>query len=231
MRTSQRDASRSAATARDREDGVESSSRRTLPLLIAAVLLLGVGESMAGPYLVLFGAQRAHLSPFAIGVFVTLVAVSGIAVSSLLGRQYDRAPSRRPCLLAISCSAAGYALLTTTTAYALLLTIAATLLGTGTAAFAQLFALGRGRVDGAGGLAALRGTAALRSVWSLAWAIGPLIGAAVLARYGFTGLFLATASGFALVAVPLAAAGRPRPPSARRTTGAENAPGSGSMLA
>jgi MFS transporter, SET family, sugar efflux transporter len=177
---------------------------------------------------VLFGAQRAHLSPFAIGVFVSLVAVSGIAVSSLLGRQYDKAPARWPCLLAISGSAAGYALLTTTTSYALLLTIAAALLGTGTAAFTQLFALARGRLDGGQAAGrAMKGTAALRSVWSLAWAIGPLLGAALLPRYGFTGLFLATASGFALVAVPLLLAGRPRPSSSAGASTPADSPAGG----
>ncbi len=227
MRSSQEVPSHSSAPA-DARGG--PSPGQSLSLLITAVLLLGVSESMAGPYLVLFGAQRAHLSPFAIGVFVSLVAVSGIVVSSLLGRQYDKAPARWPCLLAISSSATGYALLTTTTSYALLLTIAAVLLGTGTAAFAQLFALARGRLHGGqAAQSALKGTAALRSVWSLAWAIGPLIGAALLPRYGFTGLFLATASGFALVAVPLLPAGRPRRPSSEGAIAADGAPGGRSM--
>jgi len=192
-----------------------SSARRTLPVLLAGVLLLGLGDSMAGPYLVLFGANEARLSPFQVGVFVSITAISGMAISSWLGRRYDRAPSRGPALLAVIAPAAGYLLLTTTTSYALLLLIAATFLGAGAAAFPQLFTLARGRLNGA---AATRGTPALRSVWSLAWALGPLLGAALLHWQGFRGLFVATAAGFALVVVPLLLLGSTRAAPAAPTT-------------
>jgi SET family sugar efflux transporter-like MFS transporter len=45
------------------------------------------------------------------------------------------------------------------------------------AAFPQLFTLARTHLDRSAGGSAQRGTLALRSVWSLAWAIGPMIGA------------------------------------------------------
>jgi SET family sugar efflux transporter-like MFS transporter len=50
----------------------------------------------------------------------------------------------------------------------------------------------------------------LRSVWSLAWAIGPLLGAVTLAKSGFPGLFVATAAMFAAVVLPLAGIGPSR---------------------
>ena len=43
----------------------------------------------------------------------------------------------------------------------------------------------------------------LRSVFSLAWVVGPGLGAAVLSRWGFQGIFLATAACFVLAALPL----------------------------
>jgi MFS transporter, SET family, sugar efflux transporter len=183
--------------------GARLRVRRPLPGLLIGVLLLGIADSMSGPYLVLFGADRAHLAPFAIGVFVSLIAVSGMAVSTWLGRRYDRAPSRAPALLAIAASSLGYSLLTTTASYGLLLVIAAILLGTGIAAFPQLFALARGQLDRDAEGASARGTPALRSVFSLAWAVGPMVGAAVLAWQGFTGLFLVTSIVFGLVALPV----------------------------
>jgi MFS transporter, SET family, sugar efflux transporter len=182
---------------------------RPLPRLLVAVLLLGVADSVAGPYVVLFGADRAHLSPLAIGVFVSVTAVSGIAVSTWLGRRYDRRPSRGPALVAVAASAVGYALLTTTTSYALLLLIAAIFLGTGTAAFPQLFALARNHLNHGTRLTATRGTPVLRSAWSAAWAIGPILGAATLAWQGYTGLFLVSAGCFALVAIPVLALASP----------------------
>ena len=189
--------------------GLEVRRGRPLPRLLAGVLLLGVAESMVGPYVVLFGADRAHLSPFAIGVFVSLTAVSGMVVSVWLGRRYDQAPSRIPALLAIAAAAVGYSLLTTTTSYALLLVIAAVFLGTGTAAFPQLFALARSYLDRGTSTAAARGNPALRSAWSLAWAVGPMAGAAVLEWQGFSGLFLVTAVGLGLVALPVVLLGPP----------------------
>ncbi len=175
------------------------SGRRTLPPLLVSVLVLGIADSMIGPYLVLFGADRAGLTPLQVGVFMSLIAVSGLAVSTWLGGRFDRAASRWPAFVAVGAPAAGYLALTTTTSYALLLLIAAVFLGAGMAAFPQLFTLARIHQDGT----SRRGTPLLRSVWSLAWAIGPMIGAAVLAWQGYRGLLLLTALAFAVVAVPV----------------------------
>ena len=189
---------------------------RFLPLL-AGVLLLGIADSMIGPYLVLFGADAAGLSPFQVGVFLSLVALSGLAVSTWLGRRYDRSASRWPAFVAVAGPALGYLALTTTTGHLPLILIAVGLLGAGMAAFPQLFTLARTHLDRAGGDTARRGTPALRSVWSLAWAVGPLAGAAVLSWSGYDGLMVVTAVAFALVAVPLLLLG-PTPEPVRSAT-------------
>jgi SET family sugar efflux transporter-like MFS transporter len=199
---------------------VISGSR--LPQLLASVLLLGIADSMIGPYLVLFGADEAGLSPLQVGVFISVIAVSGIAVSTWLGRRYDRSASRWPAFVALAAPAIGYLALTTTTSYVLLLLIAVAFLGAGNAAFPQLFTLARTHLDRSAGDAARRGTPALRSVWSLAWAAGPMVGAAVLAWRGYPGLLTLTALAFALVALPLLLVGRtpaPAQPAATDTAG------------
>jgi SET family sugar efflux transporter-like MFS transporter len=170
---------------------------------LASVLLLGIADSVIGPYLVLFAADQARLSPIRVGVFLSLISVSGLVVSTWLGRRYDRSASRWPALVAVAAPAAGYLALTATTNYPTLLLIGVGLLGAGLAAFPQLFTLARTHLDRVGISSARRGTPALRSVWSLAWAVGPMIGAAVLSRKGYDGLLLLTAGAFALVALPL----------------------------
>jgi MFS transporter, SET family, sugar efflux transporter len=70
-----------------------------LPQLLVSVLLLGIADSMIGSYLVLFGADEAQLSPLQVGVFMSVIAVSGLAVSTWLGRRYDRSASRAPAFL------------------------------------------------------------------------------------------------------------------------------------
>lgn len=188
---------------------------RTMSLLLTAILLLGMADSVTGSYIVLYGVDRARLSPFETGVFVSASAVSGIAVSTWLGHRYDRGPSRAPALLAVTAPAVGYLLLVTTTNYPLLLVIAVGLLGAGAAAFPQLFALARSHLDSESPSAATRRYPVLRSVTSLAWAIGPVIGAAVLDRWGFAGLLVLASAAFAMVAPPVLGLG-PVPPAARR---------------
>ncbi|MER7282115.1 MFS transporter [Dactylosporangium sp. NPDC000244] len=174
-----------------------------LPHLLLCVLLLGIADSMIGPYLVLFGADRARLSPLQVGVFLSVIAVSGLFVTSWLGRRYDRGAGRWPAVVAVLAPAAGYLALSTTTRYALLLLIGAGLLGAGLAAFSQVFALARTHLDRASGDASRRGTLALRSAFSLAWAVGPILGAAALAWRGYGGLLLLTSLAFAVIAAPL----------------------------
>jgi SET family sugar efflux transporter-like MFS transporter len=177
-------------------------------MLLLSVLALGIADSMIGPYLVLFGTQTARLSPLQVGLFISLISLSGLAVSTWLGRRYDRRASRWPAFVAVGAAAAGYAALTTTTSYPVLLLIAAGLLSAGTAAFPQLFALARTHSDRAGESASRRRTPALRSTWSLAWAIGPMIGAALLASGGYHRLLLTTALALVVVAGPLLLLGR-----------------------
>jgi SET family sugar efflux transporter-like MFS transporter len=92
-------------------------------------------------------------------------------------------------LITLAAPAVGYLALTTTTttSFAVLLVVAAAFLGAGMAAFPQLFTLARTHLDLSPGGSAGRGTPALRSVWSPPWAIGPRIGAAVLAWQGYRG--------------------------------------------
>jgi SET family sugar efflux transporter-like MFS transporter len=184
-----------------------------LAVLAVGVLLLGIADSIIGPYLVLFGADEAGLSPLQVGVFLSLISISGLAVSTWLGRRYDRSASRWPAFAAVMAPALGYLALTMTTDYSALLLIGVGLLGAGMAAFPQLFVLARTHLDRVGGDASRRGTPALRSVWSLAWAVGPLIGAVTLSARGYHGLIMLTAFAFALVALPLLALGpTPAPP-------------------
>lgn len=163
------------------------------PALTLAILLLGLGNSVVEPYTPLFGVNVAHMSPLQLGIFQTLMSVSGIWVSSRLAHRFDRKPSRRPALLTLGISAIGFLLLTTTTNYALLAVIAFVFLGPGAAPFPQLFAIAKGNLDQADPSASRNGIITLRSIFSLAWAIGPLLGAGLLARFGFHGLFLGAA--------------------------------------
>ncbi|QYC43859.1 Sugar efflux transporter A [Nonomuraea coxensis DSM 45129] len=199
-----------------------STPRRRLITLLTAVLLLGVTEAMIGPYLVLFGAERLRLSALEIGVFVSMTSLSGMAVSILLGRLYDRRPGRRPAMLAASLAGTGYLLLLTGPPYPLLLLVAVLFIGPGAAAFPQLFALARSHADETTSGSGAR-TPVLRSAWSLAWAVGPLAGGALLGGGGYTAVLAATAAGYCLMVVAVLGLGGSRAP-VPESAGADGGP-------
>jgi MFS transporter, SET family, sugar efflux transporter len=160
--------------------------------IAAAILFIGLGDAVAGSYLTLFAVNQAHFSPLALGIFLTVLALSGIIISTVFGYWLDRAPSLVPLFLALLMTVVGYALLTVTNRFLLLLLIAALPLGTSAAAFPQLFALAKGHLDQVGEQTAERGTAMMRATWSVAWAVGPALGALVITFFDFRGAFMAT---------------------------------------
>jgi MFS transporter, SET family, sugar efflux transporter len=103
--------------------------------LVSAMFFVGLGTAVAGSYLILFAVDKAHLSPLALGVFLTVDSVSGVIISTALGRWFDRAPSPAPLLLALLMTVSAYILLSVTTNFYLLLLIAAVPLGTSLAVF------------------------------------------------------------------------------------------------
>ncbi|MFI5896757.1 MFS transporter [Actinoplanes sp. NPDC051513] len=175
--------------------------------LFAAVLLLGIADSMVNSYIVLFGADVAGLTPLQIGVWASVFAIGGITISWWLGRLFDRRPARTYAIVVILLGSAGYALLPRVASFLVLLLMAATALGAMGAAFPQLFSLARSVLGE--GAAGQRSAPLLRSAWSLAWAAGPLLGALVLSKGGYSWLMWTAAGVFLASALTVLAVPRP----------------------
>lgn len=186
--------------------------------LFAAVLLLGIADSMVNSYIVLFGADEAGLTPLRIGVWSSVFAIGGITISWWLGRLFDRRPARTYAIAVTLLGAVGYLLLPEVSSFLVLLLMAATVLGALGAAFPQYFALARAVLGE--GAAGQRSAPLLRSAWSLAWAVGPLLGALVLSRGGYSVLFWTAAGVFLAAALTVLLVPRPGPVAA-----ADSAPG------
>ncbi len=183
------------------------------PFFIALVVvdvLAGLADAISGPYIVLFLVDQAHLSPLSLSAVLTARAVAGIAFATGFGGWADRKPSVAPLLLALAGSSVGYAALAFTTNFALLIVIAALPIALGAAAFSQSIALVKRHFDHASFHTSSRAIGVLRASWSLAWAIGPAIGAAAVGTFGFRGAFFTSAAS-AVAALATLAFVRARP--------------------
>src|SRR6478735_8995068 len=119
------------------------ASRRLRALIVASVVL-GVSYAFVMPFMSLFGTKAAKMSPIGFGVFMTIVSVSGILLSTALARHSDLTRSRKPVLLLGGVTGAigyaGYAFLRDP----LLLTVCgAIFIGLSSVTFSQLFAYAR----------------------------------------------------------------------------------------
>ncbi len=176
------------------------------PVLLA-ILLASLAEAVAGSYMALLAVAKIGMSPLELSAFLTLSAVSGIAVTTVFGQRHDRNPVMWPLLVALVAKAVGYGLCAVLTETWMLLLNAFFLFGLSSASFALLFAIAKGYLDRVGGAAVQRGMAALRLTSSLAWAIGPALGAGLVAVWSFEGVF-AGAAVLAMLALGLVIFGR-----------------------
>ncbi|WP_175719600.1 sugar efflux transporter [Burkholderia anthina] len=182
--------------------------------LAAAALMLGVAMSFTAPYLSLFGVEAAGMSPWLAGVFMTLIAASGVVASTWAGRWSDRRDRHRPLLVvSLVAAALGFALLCVLRAHAPVIVAGTLLLGAGAVSLSQIFSFARAVLPVGDDAQRELASAALRTMLSVAWVFGPALGALILAQTGFAGLFLAASAGFVACAAIVARIPEP----ARRT--------------
>ena len=194
--------------------------------LVVVDVLSGLADAISGPYVVLFLVDQAQLGPLSLSAILTARALSGIAFGTAFGAWIDRRTTIAPLLLALAGSAVGYALLGFTTDFAVLMVIAALPIAIGAAAFSQSIALVKRDFDQASPHTANRAIGVLRASWSVAWAIGPAVGALIVGVAGFRGAFLASAAS-AVIALMTLALVRARPLPADATHANRRKPANG----
>ncbi|MGI4861698.1 MAG: sugar efflux transporter [Janthinobacterium lividum] len=183
--------------------------------LSGATLMLGIAMSFTAPYLSLFSIEHAGMTPLRLGLFMTLIAASGVIASTWAGRWSDRHGHHRELLLAaLGAAAAGFLCLCVVTDYAWLLTIGVAFLGAGGSALSLVFSFGRAALPVRNEAERAFATATLRTVLSVAWVFGPSVGALILAATNFYGLFLFAALSFLGCAVIVWRMPRTRRPAA-----------------
>ena len=172
--------------------------------LIVIDIFVGLADSISLPYIVLFLVDQAGFSPLSLSTILTARALSSIVFSMAFGAWIDKRTSVAPLLLALAGSAVGYALLGLTTDFAALLFISAIPIAIGAAAFSQSIALAKRNFSQSSPHTVNRAIGVLRASWSLAWAIGPAVGAILISAAGFRGAFFGSAASGAIAVATLA---------------------------
>lgn len=189
--------------------------------LLASNFTLGLAYAFVLPYISLWGTIEVGMSARVFGLFMTVTALAAVVLSTVLAAWSDSHVTRRTMLIFGALGGvvgyAGYAFLRSP----ILLTIVGSIaLGVASISFSQIFAYGREeleRPENANADTPLL-MSILRVAFSLAWTVGPALGAVVMVHFHYRGIFLAAAGLFLLFffGVVRYVHHRPHPPAAHR---------------
>ncbi|MBA2939716.1 sugar efflux transporter [Paenibacillus sp. CGMCC 1.16610] len=170
-------------------------------LFVICVLLVGTGISISLPYLALYCTDKLGMSSGAFGIFTAVSSLSGVVVNSFIGKHSDRKMDRRfIIILATVSSALGYISYLVFDNFIILLIIVSFFSGLGAAAMPQIYAYAQESANESNSDDKTFAMSTLRSLVSLGFLVGPLIGTIILGTVGYKGLFLGTSAIFLTIA-------------------------------
>jgi len=175
--------------------------RRINPVYVAFMavsFMVGVAGALQAPTLSLFLSREVAVRPFWVGLFYTVNAIAGIAVSLLLAKRSDSRGDRRMLILFCCLMALLNALLFAFNRhYLTLITAGVFLSALASVAMPQIFALAREYADSSAREVVMF-SSVMRAQLSLAWVIGPPLSFALALNYGFTTMFMVAAGLFVI---------------------------------
>jgi MFS transporter, SET family, sugar efflux transporter len=171
---------------------------RALAPLVVVFLAFGLSTALSFPFLSLFLTSAVHTSPLKLSLFLLAQPLSGVVVSTGLGRLSDgRVARRRVLMLSAAAGCASAALFSVLRSYWPLLLLACTVTAIAGALMAQSFAYARATL--ADDPSAAMVTSTLRTFFSLAWVAGPPLASVLLTTGGFAALYACSAAMYAVV--------------------------------
>ncbi|HGM5491883.1 TPA: sugar efflux transporter [Serratia fonticola] len=175
--------------------------RRFNPVFAAFLLiafLTGIAGALQAPTLSLFLTTEVKVRPLWVGMFYTVNAIAGIAVSFLLAKRSDTRGDRRKLILVCCAMAVGNSLLFAFNRdYLTLITCGVLLAAIANTAMPQIFALAREYADSSAREVVMF-SSVMRAQLSLAWVIGPPLSFMLALNFGFTMMFMIAAAIFAI---------------------------------
>lgn len=203
--------------------------------LLVCNFLLGLATSFVLPFMSLWGMEEIGMTPFVFGMFMTATSLSGLVISLTLARWSDTRGARRPVMILGALGGmfgyVGYAYIDEV---ALLMPIGCLVVSLIAVNFSQIAAYMReelARPENAGASPAVV-MSVLRAFFSLAWTIGPAVGAWMVTLWSYQGVFIAASGLFGaflvgiLASVPSARPAFSTPDSPSAPTGSPASKGS-----
>ncbi|TVY07353.1 sugar efflux transporter [Paenibacillus cremeus] len=171
-------------------------------LFVICVLLVGTGISITLPYLALYFTEDLRINAGLFGVFTAVSSLSGVVANSLIGKHSDLSLDRKLIIiLATVSSALGYGSYLVFDNFLILLITVSFFSGLGAAAMPQIYAYAQEAAIESNSDDKTFAMSALRSLVSLGFLGGPLIGTIILGSFGYKGLFIGTFAIFLTVAL------------------------------
>jgi SET family sugar efflux transporter-like MFS transporter len=172
-----------------------------LPLALMS-LVVGLSFSVAMPFLSLFLTTEVHAGPGRVTVVLIAVPLAGVLVSTWIGRVSDRGVSRRATIIATAVAGLSGTLVTAfVREYWMLLAVMVTVNAVAGSLFPQIFAYARQVAEVDDPRRAAMRVSAVRTLFSLAWVIGPPLAALALRHGGFKMVYLMAAGAHAIGAL------------------------------
>jgi SET family sugar efflux transporter-like MFS transporter len=191
--------------------------------LLGTNFMLGLTSTFVLPFGSLWATGEIGMSARFLGLFMTCNAIGAVFISTLIARWSDTHTSRLTLLLiGASAGALGNLCYAFVTDPLWLLAIGSTVLGVASINFAQFFAHVReelARKESAQAHVPFA-MGVLRACFSLAWVVGPNLGAWIKGRYGYRGIFFSTTGSFIAFALMVVLFVRRRPRASPAQTGA-----------
>ncbi|PLT28790.1 sugar efflux transporter [Peribacillus deserti] len=173
----------------------------TLPVLFLLNIIYGLGMSFFAPFSSIFGIDEVGMSNMGFGLFMTIMAVGGVVISSYIAKKSDTTLSRRKILIYSSLAGAiGYILFAYLRNYYALALTGFFVLGSAAATVPQLWAYARDALTHA--KVPNEETPLIMNIFrmffALSWVGGPALGAWLVMVFDFKGLFFFVAACYLL---------------------------------
>ncbi|WP_054028710.1 sugar efflux transporter [Bacillus sp. FJAT-28004] len=166
-------------------------------LFIICVLMVGIGISITLPYLALYCIEELGMSAGAFGLFTAVSSLCGVMANTYIGKHSDRKWDRKLIIIVATISSAlAYSSYVVFDNYFALLIIVSFFSGLGAAAMPQIYAYAQESANESNSDDKTFAMSTLRTLVSLGFLIGPLMGTIILGVVGYRGLFLGTSTIF-----------------------------------